>query len=542
MAQEVPAEGAARGGEEPEHPRALEPGLLIMTVILSVLGAIIGLQILTTLGVTPNTAIIGVLVAIVVSRIPLPYFKRFRSVHRQNLVQSNVSSATFGAANSLLLPMGIPVLLGMPDLAFPMLIGAAMGMLIDLFMLYWLFDSRLFPGRSAWPPGVAAAEAIIAGDRGGKRALTLLEGTVVGVAGNFLGVPMSAFGVAFIGNVSALSMFGAGLLIRGYSMPLLSVDLNRLYVPHGMMMGAGLVALVQIVLILTRRGAREAAAGAEEGLTRSDGELRAGVLKGFGLYVAAAVVLAGITGLAGRMPVGMLVLWVVYSAAACVIAEFIVGLSAMHAGWFPAFATALIFLLLGMLMGFPTVALCVLVGFVASGGPAFADAGYDLKGGHYLRAGRTREFERVGRRQQLIAGLVGLGVASIMVALFHDLYFRADLFPPVDRVYAATLQAGVDPSVVKSLLVWAIPGALVQALGGPGRQMGILLATGLLLVNPLAGWAVLAGIAVRLAALRVWGKAAETPLTILGGGCIAGDALYGFFNAVFTTKGGLLRR
>ena len=31
----------------------------------------------------------------------------------------------------------------------------------------------------------------------------------------------------------------------------------------------------------------------------------------------------------------------------------------------------------------------------------------------------------------------------------------------------------------------------------------------------------------------LWRSEAETPLTIFGAGCIAGDALYGFFNAVF---------
>ena len=48
------------------HPRAFAPVNLILMLFASVFGAIIGLQILTTLGVTPNTAIIGVLVAIAV--------------------------------------------------------------------------------------------------------------------------------------------------------------------------------------------------------------------------------------------------------------------------------------------------------------------------------------------------------------------------------------------------------------------------------------------------------------------------------------------
>ena len=553
--------------EEERHPRALEPGVLVMNVLLSIVGAIIGLQILTTLGVTPNTAIIGVLVAIAVSRVPLAALGRFRSVHRQNLVQSTISSATFGAANSLLLPIGIPVLLGRPDLLTPMLIGATMGMLIDLMMLYWLFDSRIFPGRNAWPPGVAAAEAIIAGDQGGQRARLLLYGTGVGLIGSYLTVPMSAFGVAFIGNMFALAMFGVGLLARGYSQPLFGIDLNGIYLPHGMMVGAGLVAMVQVIILLARRRAEGRASAAESrdpvagsaeagpaggaasgtgaasalapasSFTRSESEVGRGLLWGLGLYLAAGVILALLTGLYGEMSVGMLILWVVFAAVACIVAEFIVGLSAMHAGWFPAFATALIFLVLGMILGFPAPALAVLVGFVASGGPAFADAGYDLKAGWNLRGGgRDPAYERYGRLQQIIAGLIGLGVGWVMVVLFHGVYFSQDLFPPVDRVYIATINAGIDASVLQNLLMWAIPGALVQALGGSGRQMGILLATGLLIPNPLAGWAVLAGLLIRVLLLRYYGERAETPMTIMAAGIIAGDALWGFFSSVFRAR------
>ena len=135
--------------EEKKHPSAFEPSLLLLNIVLSFFGAIIGLQIITTLGVTPNTAVIGVLVAIMISRIPLASMKKFRNIQRQNLVQSTISSATFGAANALLLPIGVPYLLGRMDLVMPALIGATMGMLIDLMMLYWMFDSRAFPGKAA---------------------------------------------------------------------------------------------------------------------------------------------------------------------------------------------------------------------------------------------------------------------------------------------------------------------------------------------------------------------------------------------------------
>ena len=107
-----------------KHPSALEPGVLTMNVLLSFFGAIIGLQIITSLGVTPNTAIIGVLISLIVSRIPIGAFMKFKDMHRQNLVQTAISSATFGAANSLLLPIAIPYLLGHAELVWPMLMGA----------------------------------------------------------------------------------------------------------------------------------------------------------------------------------------------------------------------------------------------------------------------------------------------------------------------------------------------------------------------------------------------------------------------------------
>lgn len=57
-----------------------------------------------------------------------------------------------------------------------------------------------------------------------------------------------------------------------------------------------------------------------------------------------------------------MVFWLIFAAFAAIASELIVGISAMHSGWFPGFATALIFLLVGMLIGFPPMALAVLVG------------------------------------------------------------------------------------------------------------------------------------------------------------------------------------
>lgn len=536
-----------RAGSPPErHPAVLEPASLLLNIGMAVIGAIIGMQLITQLGITANTSIIGALVAMLVARVPIRVLSDFRSIYRQNLIQTSISGATFGAANALLLPIGIPYILGRPDLIWPMLLGAAAGLFIDGYVLYRVFDSRVFPATGTWPPGVATGEAILAGDEGGRRAWLLVGGTVVGIIGSILKIPMSAFGVAFIGNVWALAMFGVGLLLRGYSTPVFGIDINALYIPHGVMIGAGLVALIQIINILRHKMAAEPAPSEEEeseisggpAITVDEKSLGQGLTFGFSLFVLGAILLATLGGLWTEMSLGQMILWVLFAAVAAMVSELIVGLSAMHAGWFPAFATALIFLVLGMIIGFPMVPLALLVGYTASTGPAFADMGYDLKSGWMLRKRvKSLEFEMEGRRQQFFAEVIGFAVGLVMVALFWNGYFSQDLIPPVDRVFAATIEAGLsDPSITTKLLLFAIPGAIIQWIGGPARQIGILFATGLLINFPVAGWTVLAGILIRIAILRFYGKQAETPMSIAAAGFIAGDAIYSFFTSIFKLR------
>lgn len=52
-------------------------------------------------------------------------------------------------------------------------------------------------------------------------------------------------------------------------------------------------------------------------------------------------------------------------------------------------------------------------------------------------------------------------------------------------------------------MLWAIPGAVLQALGGSRRQLGLLLVTGLLIGGVWAGWMVVLGLAGRLLA-KAW--------------------------------------
>ncbi|MCS7462225.1 OPT/YSL family transporter [Paenibacillus doosanensis] len=535
---------------EKKHPSIFEPFALILNIVTAVIGAIIGMQIVTTLGVTPNTAIIGALVAMLIARIPITIFNKYKSVHRQNLVQTSISSATFGAANSLLIPIGIPFAMGVTDLVVPMLIGAALAMFVDAAILYKLFDSKLFPASGTWAPGVATAESIKAGDKGGKRAGLLGIGTAIGLIGSYFNISMSAFGVAFIGNIWALTMFGIGLMIRQYSVPWFHVDVNQLYIAHGVMIGAGIVALIQAgMLIFSRQNksvkkekASESGIVAsseidESKLTRTVGEARRTLSLGFIAYLIIALLIAIIGGLITHMSVGMLLGFMVFAAFAAFVHELIVGIAAMHSGWFPAFAVAFITLLFGMMIGFPPVALALLAGFSAATGPAFADMGYDLKTGYILRGnGENKEYELEGRKHQYITGMIAFGVALLTVLVTYKGYFAQNLVPPIDKVYVSTIKAGASPEVAKQLLIWAIPGAIVQLIGGPSRQIGVLFATGLLIATPNACWAVLVGIAIRIIVLKVKGKEAETPMSILAAGFIAGDALYSFFNSVFKMK------
>lgn len=511
------------------HPSVFEPATFVFAVLLAVLGVIIGLELLTRVGITPNSSIIGAVLAIAVARIPVAVLRNFTSLARQNLMQTVISGATFGGANALLLPLGVLWLVGRIDLVPVMMLGAFLALVIDATILYHVFDSKIYPATGLWPGGVATAECLIAGDRAGTRRNLLGVGAVVGGTGQYFGIPMDVFGVCWIGNIWALTMFGVGLLVRGYTQPLTGIDLSAHYVPHGIMIGAGLVALVQIAIATVYKERERAGKRGQEPEGTAPRELGPPLRWGFLAFVAAAAVMATAAGLYAEMSPGMLVAFVLFAAVAALVSELVVGIAAMHAGWFPAFATALIFLVLGMLMGFPALPLAFLVGFTAATGPAFADMGYDLKAGWIMRgSGRYPEYERQGRREQYLAELLGIGVAALVVLLLYESYFARDLFPPVDRVYAATIAAGTTPGLAVTLMLWAVPGAVVQWLGGPQRQIGILFATGLLILNPIAGWTALIALTVRVILLRKYGEQIQGPMYVLAGGFIAGSALMSF--------------
>lgn len=534
-----------------EHPKALSPRILILNTIMCVLGAIIGMELIVRTGVTANTSIVGALFAIILSRIPLAAFKGYRSVHEQNLVQTAISGATFSAANTLILPIGIPVLMGMPELMYPMLVGVFFATVIDATILWKTFDTPMFPAEGAWAPGVASAETIMAVVNKGKKAMLLLVGMGMGVVGKIAGLPMDLLGVSWFANFGAMAALAAGSIVigviktNGFSFAIFGntfalasnlfgegfvySDYTLLnYLPHGFMIGAGMVALIQCIIILTKKE-DGAADSAMSKFTTSMATMKKAMGGGFIAYFVVAMILGVVMGLMTDMNYVMFIIWILFTAFAALASELIVGIAAMHSGWFPGFATALVFLLVGMLMGFPPLALAVMVGYTAATGPCFADMAYDLKCGYMLRGyGSDPELEREGRKQQYICEVFGFVIAFIVVAIMAKTYFAQDLFAPSARSFVVTIEAGTNFEVAKALLIWAIPGAILQWVGGE-RQLGILFATGLLVGNITNGLTIAVALIIRLVYAKDEEKA-ET-LTILGAGSLAGAALYSFFSS-----------
>lgn len=536
-----------------EHPKAYAPHILILNIVMSVLGAIIGLELIVRTGVAPNTSIVGALFAIIISRIPIAILKKYQSIHCQNLIQTSISGATFSAANCFLLPIGVPVIMGRMDLMYPMLIGSFLATIIDATILYKTFDSEMFPAEGAWPPGVASAESILAVVQKGKKALLLLAGMGIGIGGKMIGIPTDLLGVSWFGDFVAMAALGVGSIVIGIiktngfiidifgtSLPVITdlfgegADLMAQpmfqYMPHGIMIGAGLISLIQCGRMLLKKSDGNSAAGK---FSSSMANMKKALGGGYVAYLIVAVLLAVITGIWSDMSMFQLIIWVIFSAFAAIASELIVGISAMYSGWFPGFATALIFLIVGMLIGFPAIPLGILVAYTSATGPAFSDMAYDLKCGYILRGcGQDQELELEGRKQQYYSEMIGFVVAFVLVAIMAGKYFDQGLFAPVDATFAATIEAGAGAGVAKWLVIWAIPGAIIQLLGG-SRQVGILFATGLLVGSTINGLTILIALVLRYVLVKR-NKENEQTLNILGAGSLAGAALYSFFTATLS--------
>ena len=533
------------------HVKTMEPATFLLSAIVSAVSAVISMQVLVKTGFGANTSIVGAIIAMSLSRIPFAYMDRFRSVDRQNLVQTMCSGAAFAASNCGILAIGILYYVkGALPYIPAMFIGAFTATLISIYFVYKLYDSKIYPASASWPPGVATAETIEAGDKGGEKIRRLLQGIAVGVIGNMIkipaawigipgsaafGLPMAGIGIVFLANIWSMSALAVGLLIRAYAPVFFNFNIGTTYIPQGVMVGAGLMSLLQVGNMLYKSGKDTSDTVEEDGVvynyTVSHDSVQKAIYSSLVLNAIAATVLALITGMMAQMSLTQIIMWVVWVALSSVISPMLVGICAMRSGWFPAFAITTIFLSLGLLMGFPTMPLVILTGYVACTGPCFADMGYDLKTGWILR-GNSKDiaYELDGRRQQLIAEMIGAVIGFAVVAGFASMYFKLGTFVPVSKVFAATIEAGQNPEILGQLIKWGALGAIIQLVFGIKKTVGVLLATGLLINSPMYGLGVVAAVGYRM----IWGTKS---MELRESGLIAGDGIYSFITAVIKAFG-----
>lgn len=509
-----------------EKISAFEPATLILGIVLAVLSAIICMQIIGKVGVTPNTSIIGAIVALVLARVPSQVLRKFRNLERQNYIQTIVSGAGFSAANCAFLGLGIFYAMGEANVMMPMAIGICLGVVVSIWIVGRMFDSTLFPAQGAWPPGVATANTLQAGDEGGDKGKRLIQGIALGAIGSFFKLPAAGIGIVFIANIFSMAALGIGLILRGYSNQLFGFEIGETYIAHGVMIGAGLMALIQSIKTIATQGDTKTK---ELNITVNAKATRKVLIESIAFYLVTAMIIAVISGVISRMSVPKLILWVVWATFSAFVAMLLVGQAAMHSGWFPAFAITTIFMTIGIFLGFDIVSIAVLTGFVSAVGPCFADMGYDLKTGWIIRGkGENPESEIYGRKQQVLMEMLGGIIGVIVVVLTMNMYFSQDLMPPVSRVFATTIGASINGDMIQELVIWAIPGFIIQLVGGSSKMVGVLFATGLLINNPVYGIGVLVAVVIRL----IFGTEF---MEVRDAGLIAGDGLFGFFSALLQT-------
>ena len=175
-------------------------------------------------------------------------------------------------------------------------------------------------------------------------------------------IPAAGIGIVFIANIFSMIGLGVGLLIRGYSPVLFNgLELGKTSIPSGIMIGAGLMALIQSLIIIfkdTKHKQKDTAVHTKTTVTKT--EAKKTIVMGFALYLAGAVAIAAISGIITQMSIFTLILWVLWAAISCTVAILIVGMAAMHSGWFPAFAITTIFMTIGIFLKFPLISLALL--------------------------------------------------------------------------------------------------------------------------------------------------------------------------------------
>jgi len=393
--------------------------------------------------------------------------------------------------------------------------------MISVFIVGRIFASKIFPAGGAWPTGEAIATSLQAGDEGGKKGFHLLQGLIIGAIAGFFGVPAAGVGIAFIANMVAMAALGIGMVLRGYSPYIFGFDIGSSNIAQGVMIGAGAIAFVQIFFTLGKKKS----GGSENEPPGKEITLRT-FASSVGLFICGAIAIALVMGIFSEMSPAQSIAWVIFAGAASIVVMVLVGTATMHSGWGPTFAVVTICLTIGLLAGFPPLPLAVLVGYLGSVGPCMMDTSVGLKAGWVIRGkGANKEHETHGRKQQILIKQIGVVIGIAMAVVFGVILVQGDIIPPMSIFYADTVASTPSPALLRELALWAIPGAVLQVAFG-NRSAGLMLASGLLINNPIFGISVLVAIVARL----VFGT---KHMGIRAPGLIAGDGLFGFGESIF---------
>ena len=123
------------------HPKAGNPAIIVVMLLTSIIGAIIGMELIVGFGLSTNSSIIGALIAVIIGMIPLKFTRQFKNIHAQNIVETAISCATFGAGNVLMVCVSVIWVFDRPDMCLGILIGGVIAFIVDITMMYWMFDT-----------------------------------------------------------------------------------------------------------------------------------------------------------------------------------------------------------------------------------------------------------------------------------------------------------------------------------------------------------------------------------------------------------------
>ncbi|MCC7104635.1 MAG: hypothetical protein IT307_05785 [Chloroflexi bacterium] len=500
--------------ESARIPLALEPATLLAGLAAAFVASTLSLHLFAQFGVAPAAELFVMSAAGLIAR-PRQRWSAWLDDGRRRMLVAFAATGAVGAGSALMLASALPFALGQRDLVGTVLLlgslAAAAAMLVAVGLTARRRVHRLAVGDAGATGAVPARGSAASG------------AVVLGLALGLWGAPgllpqlpypsMSAFGLGLLGNPFALGLFAVALLIRPFGPATFGVDFASAPIGPGMLVGAGLAAFAQM---LRSQGRQIADAGL------SSAPLPPPPLWPARRAVLAALAVFPIAGLLLAARIGSFDAWTWLQAAGVGLLALLVVLLLVARQPLPSHASgvgaAVAVSLVGFSFGLPLLVAVLLASLVAAVVPLAVQT-------VYLVAEVCLRRQTEGAYQIGLAAMLGLGVALAVDAAFAVTYLEAGYVPPADRaiaLFVAQLQA---PRMLGALWPWLVLGGAVQLLGGAGRHAGLLLASGLVLDNPTAGWTLLLALVTRAALSSLPRLHSGRTLAIAGMACVFGEVV-----------------